>query len=122
MSAATRGWLEAQVAACLHLRLVADYRHWSNALFDHLVQNGTYYRCFFNKQVTTPMKACIYSVSLYIQDTRPICYYRGRGFDFRSGKINIFLYVTLISRFKRVFHFCHFTECKVIDGYRNILI
>ncbi|XP_026489914.2 protein HIRA homolog [Vanessa tameamea] len=41
LSGAARSWLEAQVAACLHLRLPADYRHWFVALFDHLVHHGT---------------------------------------------------------------------------------
>ncbi|KAL0894232.1 hypothetical protein ABMA27_014244 [Loxostege sticticalis] len=38
---AARSWLEAQVAACLHLRLARDYRHWLTALFTHLVNHGT---------------------------------------------------------------------------------
>ncbi|XP_061383156.1 protein HIRA homolog [Danaus plexippus] len=38
---ASRSWLEAQLAACLHLRLAPDYRHWLTALFEHLLQHGT---------------------------------------------------------------------------------
>ncbi|KAL4707394.1 hypothetical protein ACJJTC_008579 [Scirpophaga incertulas] len=38
---AARSWLEAQVSACLHLRLPSDYRHWLTALFLHLLSYGT---------------------------------------------------------------------------------
>ncbi|CAG9114915.1 unnamed protein product [Plutella xylostella] len=38
---ATRSWLEAQVASCLHLRLPRDYKHWTLALVTHLITNGT---------------------------------------------------------------------------------
>ncbi|KAM3961260.1 histone cell cycle regulator-like protein [Aphomia sociella] len=36
-----RSWLEAQVAASLHLRQARDHRHWLTALFTHLVSYGT---------------------------------------------------------------------------------
>ncbi|CAH2086079.1 unnamed protein product [Euphydryas editha] len=38
---AARSWLEAQLAACLHLRLAADYRHCLAALFENLLHHGT---------------------------------------------------------------------------------
>ncbi|XP_034840349.1 protein HIRA [Maniola hyperantus] len=41
LSGAARSWLEAQVSACLHLRLATDYRHWLTALFEHLLHHGT---------------------------------------------------------------------------------
>ncbi|XP_052737819.1 protein HIRA homolog [Bicyclus anynana] len=41
LAGAARSWLEAQVCACLHLRLASDYRHWLTALFEHLLHHGT---------------------------------------------------------------------------------
>ncbi|XP_045542811.1 protein HIRA homolog [Papilio machaon] len=37
---AARSWLEAQLAACLHLRLAPDYRYWLSSLFTHLLSYG----------------------------------------------------------------------------------
>lgn len=37
---AARSWLEAQLAACLHLRLAHDYRYWLSSLFSHLLAYG----------------------------------------------------------------------------------